>query len=173
MSRSNSPKAREVVIRVAKDGSNPEMQSRAIRMLGSRENTQNRQLLSEIYASSTNVEVKSQVIHTMADADDWQKLLEIAKTEKNEDLRNRAIQRAGSSRSAGVPEAMVAMYSSAPDTSTRNAILRGLSQQRSAKQLIAVARLEKDPELKRAALQHLARMKGDDVTAYLTELLEK
>jgi hypothetical protein len=53
MSRSNSPKAREVVIRVAKDGSNPEMQSRAIRMLGSRESTQNRQLLSEIYASST------------------------------------------------------------------------------------------------------------------------
>jgi len=231
LGRSSSPKAREVVVRVAKDSSNTELQSRALQLLGSRESTQNQQLLGEIFAGSTNVEIKRQVLRSWASAgakdrilavakadpspevresairhlgqmrantelaglyageqstemreqiirglgqaEDWQKLLDIAKTEKNEELRNRAIQQAGNVRTPGVPEALVALYSTSTDTAMRSAILRGLSQQRNAKQLIAVARIEKDPELKRTALQHLTRMKGDDVTSYLTELLEK
>ena len=231
MARSNSPKAREVLVRVAKDGSNIEMQSRALQLLGGRDNAQNQQLLGEVFAASSSADIKRQVLRSWASAgakdrvltvaksdpnpdvreaairhlgqmrastelaglyaseqstelrehlirglaqsEDWQKLLDIAKTEKNEELKSRAIQHAGNIRSAGVPEALVALYSSSADTATRSAILRGLSHQRNARQLIAVARLEKDPELKRAALQHLTRMKGDEVTSYLTELLEK
>ena len=232
LGHSNSTKAREIVIRVAKDGSNPELQSRALQLLGSRDNSQNKQLLNEIYASAGSVEIKRQVLRSWAGmgakdqvlnvaksdsnaelrasainhlggmranaelaaiygsepsteirerllralsgGGDWQKLLEIAKTEKNEELRNRAIQNAGSMRASGAPEALVEMYSSASDSSMRNAIHRALSHhQGNAKQLIALARKERNPELKRAALQHLSHMKGDEVTTYLMELLEK
>ena len=76
-------------------------------------------------------------------------------------------------KSPGVSDALVALYNSSSDTATRGTILRALGQQRNAKQLIAVARAEKDAELKRTALQHLTRMKGDEVTSYLTELLGK
>lgn len=231
LGRSNSPKAREIVVRVAKDSSTPELQSRALRMLDSRDSPQNSQLLDEIYASTTNVEAKRQIlrswarmgakepilkvaksdssielraaavsqlggmravsdlaalyssessteirerlIRALADAGDWQKLMEIAKTEKNEDLRSRAIRQAGAVRGSGASEALVELYNATPDSSTRNAILRALSHQGNAKQLIAVARKETNPELKRAALQHLSHMKGEDVTAYLMELLNK
>ncbi|HYP05310.1 MAG TPA: HEAT repeat domain-containing protein [Bryobacteraceae bacterium] len=173
LARSNSPKGREVVTRVAKDSSNVELQSRAIQLLGERDGGANKQLLGEIYSASTNNDIKRQVLRSLGHAEDWQKLLEIAKTEKDEELRSRAIQQAASMRNVGVSDALAALYTSTSDTSTRNAILRGLSQQRDAKQLIAVARTETNPELKRAALKHLSRMKGDDVTAYLTELLAK
>jgi HEAT repeat protein len=173
LGNSSSTKAREIVVRVAKDGSQPELQSRAIQLLGSRENSQNKQILNEIYASSTNADIKRQVLRSWAGGDDWQKLLEIAKTEKNEELRNRAIQHAGSVRSAGVSEALVELYNSASDSSTRHAILRALSNQSNAKPLIALARKETNPDLKRAAVQQLSRMKGDEVMTYLTELLSK
>jgi hypothetical protein len=231
LSRNNSTKAREIVIRVAKDGSNAELQSRALQLLGSRESSENKQLLNEIYASASNADVKRQILRSwssigakdqllnvaksdsnaelrasainhlggmranaelgalynsessteirerilraLAGGGDWQKLLEIAKTEKNEELRNRAIQYAGSMRATGASDALAAMYDSSTDTSMRNAILRALSHQGDAKQLIAVARKETNPDLKRAALQHLSRMKGDDVTTYLMELLNK
>lgn len=231
LARSNSTKAWDIVARVAKDSTNTELQSRAVQLLGSREGAQNRQLMNEIYASTTNADIKRQVLRTWASAgtkdailsaaksdsnvevreaairhlgdmratadlvslygsesdikvrerilrsiantDDWQRLLDIAKTEKDENLRARAVQFAGSSKSAGASDALAALYGSTQDTATRGAILRGLSQQRNAKQLIALARKETDPELKRQALQHLTRMKGDEVTTYLTELLEK
>ena len=231
LANSNSPKAREIIARVAKEGSNAELQSRALQLLSSRDGSQNKQLLKEIYASATNVDIKRQilrnwagmgakdevlnvaksdsnpelrsaainqlggmrasadlaalysaetstevrerVIRALGGAGDWQKLIDIAKTEKNEELRNRAIQQAGSMRGIGNSDALVEMYSSSTDASTRNAILRALSHQGNAKQMIALARKETNPELKRAALQHLSRMRGDEVTTYLMELLDK
>jgi hypothetical protein len=112
LGHSSSTKAREIVVRVAKDGSNSDLQSRALHLLGSRGSTQNNQLLNEIYASAASVEIKRQVLHA-------------------------------------------------------------LSRQGDAKQLIALARKETNPELKRDALQHLSRMKSEEVTAFLMELLEK
>jgi hypothetical protein len=231
LGRNNSTKARDIVLRVAKDGSNADLQSRAIQILGSRESGQNRQRLSEIYASASSPDAKRQILRswagmgardqiinvaksdpnpeiraaavnqlggmranaelgalytsesstdvrerilrTLGETGDWQRLLEIAKTEKNEDLRNRAIQSAGSTRMPGVADALTAMYISSTEASMRSAILRALSNQGNAKQLIAVAQKETDPELKRSALQHLSRMKGEEVTTYLMELLNK
>jgi hypothetical protein len=231
LSRSNSPKAWDAVARVAKDGSNTELQERAVQLLGTREHAQNRQVLNEIYASTTNADIKrhilrswastgtkdaivsaaksdansevresairhlgemratadlmslygsesntrirERILRAIANSDDWQKLLDIARTEKDEHLRARAVQHASSSRSAGAADALSALYGSTQDSATRLAVIRGLSEQRNAKQLIALARKETDPELKRQALQHLSRMKGEDVTAYLTELLSK
>ena len=231
LARSNSPKAWESVARVAKDGSNAELQERAVQMAGSRESAQSRQLMNEVYASTTNADIKRHVLRSWASAgskdailnaaksdanvevretairhlgemratadlaslygsesdtkvrerilraiantDDWQKLLDIAKTEKDENLRARAVQYASSSKATGAADALTALYGSTQDTATRLAVIRGLSQQRNAKQLIALVRKESDPELKRQALQHLSRMKGDEVTAYLTELLAK
>jgi hypothetical protein len=231
LARSNSPKAWDSVARVARDGSNAEMQERAVQLIGSRENAQNRQILNEIFASTGNVDIKrhilrswasagtkdailsaaksdansevreaairhlgemratadlmslygsesntrirERILRSIANTDDWQKLLDIAKTEKDENLRARAVQHASSSKSTGAVDALTALYGSTQDNATRLAVIRGLSEQRNAKQLIALARKETDPELKRQALQHLSRMKGEEVTAYLTELLAK
>jgi hypothetical protein len=65
------------------------------------------------------------------------------------------------------------IYGSSTNTEIKRQVLRALSNQRDAKQLIALARKETNPELKRDALRHLSNMKGEEVTAYLTELLEK
>jgi HEAT repeat protein len=170
LGRSSSTKGREIVVRVARSESNAELRAAAINHLG---RMRAHAELAALYSSESSTEIRERVLRSLAGGGDWQKLLEIAKTEKNEELRNRAIQHAGSIRVTGVSEALVEMYNSASDSSMRNAILRGLSNQGNAKPLIALARKETNPELKRAALQHLSHMKGDEVTTYLMELLEK
>ena len=229
----SSSKAWDAVARVARDGSDPELQERAVQLVGNnfRENARNLQLLNEIYATTSTADVKrhilrswassgrkeailsaaksdtnaeareaairhlgemratadlmslyasesdtrirERILRAIANTDDWQKLLDIARTEKDENLRTRAVQYAGQSRSAGAADALTTLYGGTQDTATRQAILRGLSHQRNAKQLIALARQETNPELKRQALQHLSRIKGEEVAAYLTELLSK
>jgi hypothetical protein len=54
----------------------------------------------------------------------------------------------------------------------RKRILRSLAAQRNATQLIAVAKAEKDPEMKRLALQHLSGMRSPEATEYFAELLK-
>ena len=162
--------AKDQIVNVAKSDPNPEIRAAAVNQLGGmRANAE----LGALYTSESSTEVRERILRALGGAGDWQRLLEIAKTEKNEDLRNRAIQSAGSTRMPGVADALTAMYTSSADASTRSAILRALSNQGNAKQLIAVARKETDPELKRSALQHLSRMKGDEVASYLMELLNK
>ena len=53
LSQSDSPKAREIVARVAKGGANPDLQRMAVRNLGIYGGKQNRQLLAEVYAATS------------------------------------------------------------------------------------------------------------------------
>src|SRR5688572_29631105 len=98
LGRSNSPKAREIVVRVAKDGSNPELQSRALQFLGSRESSQNKELLSEIYASAGNADIKRQVLRSWAAMGAKDQILNVAKSDANAELRAAAINHLGGMR---------------------------------------------------------------------------
>ena len=55
----------------------------------------------------------------------------------------------------------------------REEVLNALFIQGNAKALVAIARGEKDPELKRAAVQKLSLMNSKDATDYMMELLQK
>jgi hypothetical protein len=52
-------------------------------------------------------------------------------------------------------------------------VLQAFFVQGNAKRLIEIARTEKDPELKRKAVQHLSVMGHPDATKFLLEILEK
>jgi len=162
--------AKDQILNVAKTDPNTELRASAISLLGGmRANAD----LAALYGSETSTEIRERLLRSLVGGGDWQKLLEIAKTEKNEQLRNKAIQYVGSVRSTGASDALVELYNSTADASMRSAILRALSNQGSPKQIIALARKETNPDLKRAALQQLSRMKGDEVTTFLMELLDK
>ncbi|MBC7926587.1 MAG: HEAT repeat domain-containing protein [Bryobacteraceae bacterium] len=170
LGRSNAAKAREILVRVAKSDANTELRSSAVNQLGGLRASSE---LSALYSQDASTEVRERILRALASGGEWQKLLVIAKTESNEDLRSRAIRQVGSMKVPGASEALVEMYTSSSDAALRNTILRALSSEGNAKQLIALARRETNPELKRAALQQLSRMKSDEVTTYLMELLEK
>ena len=232
LSQSESPKAREVVARVAKGGTNPDLQLIAVRSLGVYGSKENRQTLADIYAASTDlavkkqilnsymvsgerdrlfaiaksdpmpelrkhavrylgvmnansqlesiyaaessVEIRSQIMQAMFVGGNTRKLIEIAKTEKDPALRERAIRHLGTMHTTEAAEALVAIYTTAnSDTELRKKILQSLFMQGNVKQLVEVARKETNPELRRTAVQQLSLMKNKEATDFLMELLNK
>ena len=230
LSQSNSPRAREVVMRVAKGQLNPDLQMKAIQNLGVYGGKQNQQLLSEIYASSNDTavkrqilrsymvsgnrepllaiaksdstteiraqaiqllgamgassqlsdlyasesapEVRDQILRALFTSGNVAKLIEVAKGESDPRLRQRAIQYLGTTNSPQAADALVGIYGSNSDTETRSRVLRALFTQGNAKHLVEIARNESNPDLKKAAVQHLSHMKSKEATDYLLELLK-
>jgi tetratricopeptide (TPR) repeat protein len=58
LAQSGSSRAHDVIARIARGGANPDLQEKAIQYLGINGTEQNRQLLSEVYQSSNDVNVK-------------------------------------------------------------------------------------------------------------------
>jgi hypothetical protein len=168
----DSPEAQQVVARIAKDGTNPSLQSMAIKLLGS--DRDNVKLLAEIYASAANDSVKRQVLRSWMAADARDEILKVAKSDSaSPELRKEAIQLLGAMETPGTAAELVSMYSATQDRNLRAAIIRALSTGSDGKALIELARKETDPELKRIAIRHLTHMRNADVTAFLMEVIEK
>lgn len=155
---------------IARGDSDAEMRSYAVRHLGA-ENA--RKELREIYGTEQTPEVKTQILRALASAGDQEKLVEIAKTDKDPKLRREAIRQMSAIDSDSMGDAIVALYGAETDTDVRKEALRTLARKEDVKRLVSVARAEKDPTLKRAAVDYLARMNTKEANDFLLELLNK
>lgn len=230
LSQSGSPQAREILVRAAKGDAYPGLQRKAIQNLGIFGGGENAAALAEIYAASSEREVKRAVLQAymvsgqrdrllalakgeadaalrrdaiqqlgvMGASDEvWQmygggdratkkavlqalfvggkggRLVELARTEKDPELRRDAIRHLGLVGSPETTAAMEEIYRSETDRSVREAVLQGFFVQGNAKRLIEIARTEKDPEMKRKAVQQLSVMGHPEATKFMLEILEK
>lgn len=101
------------------------------------------------------------------------RLVELARTEKDPELRRDAIQHLGLVGGAEASAALEQLYAGDSDRRVREAVLQAFFVQGNAKRLIAIARTEKDPEMKRKAVQQLSVMGHPEATKFLLEILEK
>ncbi|MBL8216081.1 MAG: hypothetical protein JNK87_35495 [Bryobacterales bacterium] len=92
LTNSQHPKAREITTRAAKGEFGRDLQIRALRRLGGESTPENLQLLESTYKSATDPAVKSAVLSAYMAAGDAQRLIAIAKSDSNTDLRRRAVQ---------------------------------------------------------------------------------
>jgi hypothetical protein len=105
---------------------------------------------------------------------DSDKLMEIARTEKNAELRGDAIRYLGTMHSDKSADGLKSLYAAETDKNVKEQIIQTLGQQGAGKQLVEIARAEKDPELKKEDVQWLGRMRGSkEATDYLMELINK
>jgi HEAT repeat protein len=161
---------RDRLLAIAKSDPAPELRMAAIRYLGTMgANSQ----LADMYGSESSVEIRSQILQAMFTAGNSQKLIEIAKTEKEPALRERAIRHLGTMSSATTGQALVEIYGASQDTETRKRILHALFTQGNVKQIVEVARKETNPDLRRAAVQHLSNVRSKEATDFLLEILNK
>ena len=98
---------------------------------------------------------------------------EVAQSEKDPELRRTAIQKLGLMGSERTAQTLQSIYAKETDYQVRREVLNAFFLQGNAKALIAVARAEKDPGLKKEAVQKLSLMGSKDATDYLMELLNK
>jgi tetratricopeptide (TPR) repeat protein len=172
LAQSRSDKAREIVGRYAKGGSNPDLQLTAVQYLGTYRSNESRQLLAEVYGSVSDVNVKRSVLRSFEMSRDVDHLAAIAKSEQNVDLRREAVRQLGNIREDRAVTNLVAIYGSETDRNIKSEILNSLANEGAIKPMIECARKEKDPELKRVALRRLGESKSKEAMDFIEELLK-
>ena len=231
LSQSGSPRAMEVLGRIARDGSEPEMQRRALKNLGIVGGEHSRKLLADIYATTKDKEIKRTILKSYMVSGDRARLLALAKSESDPDLRGDAVKQLGitgaknelaelyatetaipvkeqiikamflggnadklaelargekvlSLRLAAIKnlsliggdksgQFLLNMYETDANPEVRKAVIKGLFLQGNAKILIALARKEKDPVLKRELVSKIALIRSEDTQNYLLEILNE
>lgn len=161
---------RDVLLKVARTDSSVPLRREAVRLLGALGAEDG---LAEIYRTESSAEVREEALRAMGVHGDGSRLLAIAKSEKDEQLRQKAITYLGQHRSAAAEQALTELYDTSKDSGSRKAVIRALVMQRNAKALVAIARKETSPELKREAVSHLGHLRSPEATDFLMELLNK
>jgi hypothetical protein len=173
LSQSRAPKAQQILLDVAKGGSNPDLQIRALRYIGMSGN-QSRATLYSVYNATNDVAVKRAILNyfqmtKFTDSND--PLVNIAKNEKNQDLRRSAIRMIATNSHAS--DALISLYGSEQDPEIKKQIIDGLFIQGNAKALIDLARKETNPAVKKEIVQKLSIMHSPEATQYMLEILSK
>jgi TolA-binding protein len=172
LAQSRSDKAHDIVGRYAKGGSNPDLQLTAVQYLGTYRSKESRQLLSEVYGSVHDVNVKRAVLRSFQMSRDIDDLDKVAKSEQNVELRREAIRELGNIRDDQSVTALVSIYGAQTDREIKTDIINALGNQQAVKQIIECARKESDPELKKVAVRRLSEMRSKEAMDYLMELLK-
>ncbi len=161
---------KERVLVAARGEKDPALREAAIHLLGA---MGARAELWQLYQTETSAEVKESIIQGLFVGGDADHLLELARGEKNKDLRMEAIQKAGLMGKDRTGDALAALFRTEKDPEVRGAVLQAYFLQGNAHALVEIAKTEKDPELKQEAVRKLSLMKDKEATDYLMEILSK
>jgi tetratricopeptide (TPR) repeat protein len=157
LAQSRDPRARTTLGQIAKGGSNPDLQMKAVEYLGVF-GRGNGDLLNEVYRSTNDPGVRRAVIRGYMQSGDKERLASLFKSEQNPELRREVI------RMLGVTHAQAELqsaYQSESDAGVRREILRAMMIAGDADRLLAAAKTEKDPRLRVEAIQLLGTMSRD------------
>lgn len=170
LAQSNSAQAREILSGIAKGGSNPDLQSRAIQYLGIHGGAENRKILADIYASSTDVNIKRQILRSFMVSGDKARVLNAATTETNPELRVEAVRQLGV---MGAREELGQLYAKETSVDVKKQLLQAMFVGGDATRLIEVANNETNVELRRTAVRQLGTMNREKTGAPLVTIYGK
>jgi hypothetical protein len=160
----------ERLFAAAKGEKDESLRREAIRQLGLVHGTSE---LEQLYQTETSSDVRREILQAFFLAGDSAKLLQSAQSEKDPELRRTAIRNLGLVHSNDSGKALQTIYAKETGREVREEVLNAFFLQGNASALVAIARNEKDPELKKAAVQKLSLMHSKEGTEYLMELLQK
>ncbi|HEY2325081.1 MAG TPA: HEAT repeat domain-containing protein [Thermoanaerobaculia bacterium] len=169
MSQTNSPRATEVLTRIAKDGTNRSLQSRALKYIGVMGGENSRKILEEVYRTTPDIEVKRTVLRSFMVSGDRTRLYGLARNEQNAELRADAVRQLGV---MGARNELADLYKSETVVAVKKNIIQAMFIGGSADKLGKLARGETNPELRIAAIKSLGLVGGEHSSAILKSLYE-
>jgi HEAT repeat protein len=127
-----------------------------------------------LYQKETNKELKSQMVSLFASMDAADHLNRIITTEKDVEIRRRAVRALGNRKAEKSGQMLVNMYAGEQDVETRRTIISALSSQNNAEGLVAIARKETTLDLKKEIVRRLSDMapKSKVAADYLMEIIK-
>ena len=156
------------VLEAARGDKDPELRKSAVHLLGV---MGARTEMWELYQAETTAEAKEALLQAMFVGGDAQHLIEVVRGDKDEAMRRAAVRNLGLLSRDRTGDVLGGVYKS--DPVLRGAVIDAFFLQQNVAALIAIAREEKDPGLRRDAVQKLSLMKSKEATAFLLEILEK
>ncbi len=160
----------ERLFAAAKSEKDESLRREAIRQLGLVHGTSE---LEQLYQAETSPDLRREILQAFFLAGDSGRLVQAAQGEKDAELRRAAIRNLGLIHSDDSGKALQEIYSKETDHEVKAEVLNAYFLQGNAKALVAVARSEKDVELKKTAVSKLSLMHSKEGTDYLMELLQK
>lgn len=170
LAQNGSPQSEEVLGKIARGQSHPDLQRKAVSYLATFGGKRSGKILADVYTTSNDPEIKRAVIRSYIISGDREQLGALARGEANPELRKEAIRNLGV---VGGQAELQSLYSKETDRGVKEEILNAYFIGGDAKDLVAAARAEKDPELKKKAVEKLSLMGSKEANEYLMELLQK
>lgn len=129
--------------------------------------------LEQLYQSETAPAVRREILQSFFLAGDSRRLVQAASGEKDPELRRAAINNLGLMGGDDSSKALSAIYAKETDRRLKEEVLNAYFLEGNAAALVSIARNEKDPGLKKTAVEKLALMDDKAATDYLMEILQK
>ena len=161
---------KERLLSAAQSEQNAELRATAVQQLGVMgAHTE----LWQLYQKESSADVKKGIIRAMFVGGNHTRMTELAKAESNPELRREAIRNLGLMGARTSGDTLVQIYGSDKDVNVRKAVIQALFVSDNAASLVAIARKEEDPTLKKELVSKLSHMNSKVATDYLIELLNK
>lgn len=153
-----SPEARKMIGDLARGASNPDLQLKAIRYMGMMGSEDTRNELASVYTASPDERVKIAILKSFMVSGSRGRLLTVAKSETNPELRREAIRQLAVS---GGKDELWQLFQQETSIDNKKAILQSMFLTGDSDKLAELARSLKDRELKTAAIKSLGLMGGN------------
>jgi len=167
LSQSQSSKAKEVLLGIAKGGSNPDLQLYAIEYLGMFGGKENQQLLADVYAGTTDVAVKRSILKAYMVTGQKDRLLAAAKSESNATLRADAIRFLAAQ---GASAELGQLYQTEKTPELKTALIEAFMVTGNAEKLLEIAKIETDPAVRLKAVRSLGVLGSAKTGQMLVEI---
>ena len=160
---------KETLLEVTRNESDRALRATAIEQLGIMEAYPE---LRELYRAEASPELRGHIAEALMLAGDADFLIEIAETDASAEVRHAAIEAVGLVDSDAAEAALPTLYEKAGDVETRLHIIEAFLLQDNATALIQILETERNPELRRAALETLSMMDSEAATEFMLRILE-
>ena len=161
---------KEHLFAAAKSEKDESLRREAIRQLGLVHGVSE---LEQLYQMESSTDLRREILQAFFLAGESGKLVQAAQSEKDIELRRAAIRNLGLIHSDESGKALQTIYSKETDRGLKEEVLNAYFLQGNASALVAIARNERDPELRKTAVSKLSLMHSKEATDYLMELLQK
>src|ERR1051325_1622306 len=158
------------VASLARTEKNPELRREAIRYLGM---MGGRSELLEFYKNSPDKQTRMEAVGAMLLCGCGHELAEIVQTEKDPEILDKAINTLGLVGGQESLTALSNLYNSQAGVPTKKKVINALFLHGAGREMVALARKETNPELKRELIQKMSLMSSPEITDYMMEILNK
>jgi hypothetical protein len=158
------------VAALAKTEKNPELRREAIRYLGM---MGGRAELLDFYKNSPDAETREAAVGAMLLCGCAHELAEIVQTEKDPAVLDKAINTLGLVGGDESLAALTRVYNSQADLAMKKKVINALFLHGAGKEMVALAKKETNPELKKSLIQKMSLMSSPEISDYMMEILNK